>query len=552
MDRTLLFSNATGGVITGGYLFPVGFVGEERTEPPLGTRNVDFFRPLIVQLPDNLGNTSLAQVNYVGGGDELGDNGGASAAKSATHVTRDDCSLPENGMIVDAGGGETLLLDVLSNQFWQLEFDRIPSFDPNIRVEADELPNVFDIKALRLIQWDCDCTNPRLAGLYDLTGGDPVDDPSAVLNDFVDSVPNLTQEGVNVNDCQIIGIASNFLINQINLPENPRGLARVQYIHNSPDAGEIDVYVDGNRIWNDAPFQTATPFTAVVGGTHTVEIVAGSDADNSNPIFSQELTVRHDGAYIVIAHGLVNPGTGEPAFKLVVEDDVRVDALNPDNVDFFLVHGAPRLGEIDIRELDPVNNNDVIGLLANNFGFDDVVRSLSLKAGVGHNIEITTANNDRQIDVFRFELQSKMGDVITLALSGALAKANPGDTGSLTMMGVERDGDVFFPGLITADEPDVAAELPTTFELLGNYPNPFNPSTTISFDLPQTAEVTVEVIDMLGRSVMTLPAKQMEAGAKRTVEVNASNLASGAYLYRLIAKTATETMVKTGRMMLIK
>ena len=98
----------------------------------------------------------------------------------------------------------------------------------------------------------------------------------------------------------------------------------------------------------------------------------------------------------------------------------------------------------------------------------------------------------------------------------------------------------------------MAAELPTTFELLGNYPNPFNPSTTISFDLPQTAEVTVEIIDMLGRSVMTLPAKQMEAGAARTVEVNASNLASGAYLYRLIATTATETLVKTGRMMLIK
>ena len=57
---------------------------------------------------------------------------------------------------------------------------------------------------------------------------------------------------------------------------------------------------------------------------------------------------------------------------------------------------------------------------------------------------------------------------------------------------------------------------------------------------------------MLGRSVMTLPAKQLEAGAARTIEVNASNLASGAYLYRLIAKTATDTMVKTGRMMLIK
>ena len=90
------------------------------------------------------------------------------------------------------------------------------------------------------------------------------------------------------------------------------------------------------------------------------------------------------------------------------------------------------------------------------------------------------------------------------------------------------------------------------YELRGNYPNPFNPATRIQFDLPETADVTVEIIDMLGRNVMTLPARQFEAGVGRNVEVNATNLASGTYLYRVIAQTATDTMVKTGRMMLIK
>ena len=548
VDRRVEFGNATGGVITGGYLFPTGIVGEGRNDGPVGDRDVDFFRPLILQFPDDLGRAALARVNYVGLGD-VGDTPPANAAKASTVITPDDCEWPENNLIVDAGGGETLELDVLSNQFWQVEFDRIPSFDPNVRVEADELPNVFDIKSLRLIQWDCDCTNPRLAGLYDLVGPDPVDDASSALNDFIDSVPNITQEGVDVEACQIIGIASNFLINQINQPENPFGFARVQLIHNSPNGGEVDVYVDGVRVWDDARFQTATGFLPVIGGTHTVDIVPGSAADNSNPVFSQEFSVEHNTDYIVIAHGLVG---GDPGFRLVIEDNVRTEALDPDNVDFFLVHGATALGEVDIRELDAVNNNDVIGLLANNFSFDDVVRSLSLTAGVGHNIEIITSDGSDQIDVFRFELQSIAGSAVALTLTGDAAKASPGSTTALSIMGVEADGTVFFPDLITADEPDVAAELPTTFELFGNYPNPFNPSTTISFDLPQTAEVSIQIIDMLGRSVMTLPAKQMEAGAKRTVEVDASNLASGAYLYRLVAKTATETMVKTGRMMLIK
>ena len=107
-----------------------------------------------------------------------------------------------------------MTLDVLGRQFWQLEFDRIPSFDPDVRVEAADLQNLFDIKSLRLIQWECDGTNPRLAGLYDLVGGVPF----PILNEFIDGVPNVKQKGVDVNECQLFGIASNFLINPINLP----------------------------------------------------------------------------------------------------------------------------------------------------------------------------------------------------------------------------------------------------------------------------------------------------------------------------------------------
>jgi len=96
------------------------------------------------------------------------------------------------------------------------------------------------------------------------------------------------------------------------------------------------------------------------------------------------------------------------------------------------------------------------------------------------------------------------------------------------------------------------AELPETFALHGNYPNPFNPTTSISFDLPASADVEIHVIDMIGRQVMTLPATTIAAGANRTVQVNASQLASGPYFYRVIAKMESKTVVETGRMMLVK
>jgi hypothetical protein len=96
------------------------------------------------------------------------------------------------------------------------------------------------------------------------------------------------------------------------------------------------------------------------------------------------------------------------------------------------------------------------------------------------------------------------------------------------------------------------AELPETFALHGNYPNPFNPTTAINFDLPESADVEIQIIDMIGRQVMMLPATTIAAGANRTVQIDASQLASGPYFYRVIAKMESATVVETGRMMLVK
>ena len=95
-------------------------------------------------------------------------------------------------------------------------------------------------------------------------------------------------------------------------------------------------------------------------------------------------------------------------------------------------------------------------------------------------------------------------------------------------------------------------ELPETFALQGNYPNPFNPTTTVQFDLPETADVEIHVFDMVGRQVMALPSQTIQAGTKRSVQLNASQLASGSYFYRVIAKMESKTLVESGRMMLVK
>ncbi len=79
-------------------------------------------------------------------------------------------------------------------------------------------------------------------------------------------------------------------------------------------------------------------------------------------------------------------------------------------------------------------------------------------------------------------------------------------------------------------------ELPTEVTLFGNYPNPFNPQTTISFALPETAEVSLVVYDIMGREVQVLVNGTLRAGMHE-FRFKASQLPSGTYLYRLVTPT---------------
>ena len=78
-------------------------------------------------------------------------------------------------------------------------------------------------------------------------------------------------------------------------------------------------------------------------------------------------------------------------------------------------------------------------------------------------------------------------------------------------------------------------ELPTEAVLMGNYPNPFNPETTIRYALPQTGNVHLAVYDLLGHEVAVLVDEPKPAGHHAT-RFDAGDLPSGAYIYRLQAQ----------------
>lgn len=75
--------------------------------------------------------------------------------------------------------------------------------------------------------------------------------------------------------------------------------------------------------------------------------------------------------------------------------------------------------------------------------------------------------------------------------------------------------------------------VPTEFRLYENYPNPFNPMTTIRFDIPTPSNVTIDVYDIRGQRVAVLLAGEHIEPGSYQVNFDASRLSTGIYLYRI-------------------
>ncbi len=112
-------------------------------------------------------------------------------------------------------------------------------------------------------------------------------------------------------------------------------------------------------------------------------------------------------------------------------------------------------------------------------------------------------------------------------------------------------------GGVTFVEEEKTHEIPTSYFLSNNYPNPFNPSTKIKYTIPTTNNpllggvrgglITMKVYDVLGREVTTLVNESKQPG-EYEVEFNASSLSSGIYFYQLSAGD----FIQTKKMLLLK
>jgi len=112
--------------------------------------------------------------------------------------------------------------------------------------------------------------------------------------------------------------------------------------------------------------------------------------------------------------------------------------------------------------------------------------------------------------------------------------AQTGMTYAYRLISEDINGDTHELQLITVSHSLVAAaQMPTQFRLLGNYPNPFNPNTRIAFEVPDQSNITLSVFDISGRLVSTVASGVFAAGTHE-VNFDATALPSGVYFARLL------------------
>ena len=486
----------------GGYLFPVGSTVDSKT----------YYRPLILQLPVDLD---------------------AEAPITVSPTTIPSGATPEWSPIQAVTGGTSLSLDVYAPDiFWKVDLGK--DADPltsnlNLRVSADGIVNVSDVSGLRIVQWDCEWQNPRLAGRYEV-----VEAGTFAVNGYVGRAANVTQLAVDVETCSIFGIAANSIENSIHQQDFGGAISRIQFIHNAQIQAPVALSLDGVEIADALTRHSATGYLRTGAGRHEA-VIAPAGAPEAQHI-EVPFSVDADKSYALIAHGT-------PTDLKVKQIETRLASRAANMVDVIVVHGRADVGAVRVQLsniLDDPRTSKPTKLLASGLGFDRATSYQQLSPEF-HRIEVLVAGD--KVGVFDVDLAGYSGETLILNLSIKEQK--------LYLYGVDINGEEISAAVVTNVDSDIT-ELPTEFALHGNYPNPFNPSTRIQFDLPESAQVSLQVVDMLGREVMVLPAQDFEAGANRSIELNATNLASGTYLYRMIATGAESRHVKTGRMTLVK
>jgi len=182
--------------------------------------------------------------------------------------------------------------------------------------------------------------------------------------------------------------------------------ANVRVAHLSPDAPNVDVYVDGDAVLEDVPYRAVSDYLELEPGTYEVMITAAGDADTV--VFDEELEIA-EGAFTVAALGELSE-ENQPFAPAVLEDDVSDPG---DTARVRLVHASPDAPAVDVT----VGDGETVLFEGAEFG-DAATTEVP---GGEYTLEVrpATENNDGDV-VATFNVAPEAGNVYTAFAVGYL------------------------------------------------------------------------------------------------------------------------------------
>lgn len=193
--------------------------------------------------------------------------------------------------------------------------------------------------------------------------------------------------------------------------------------------------------------------------------------------------------------------------------------------------------DLKVAKIDNVNNTVVIGLIPMVYGENSALEpgsgvianlEFSIMDPTVEDIEISTTSMDNPSHDLMFVYSDENQNLVGLQPEIANISVALSEIGGSSSM------------------------LPTSYDLKQNAPNPFNPTTVLSYDLPKASQVSLEVYNVLGQNVKTLVDQFQEAGTNSVMwdgtDNGGSQVASGLYFYRLTA----DGFQATKKMMMLK
>ena len=302
--------------------------------------------------------------------------------------------------------------------------------------------------------------------------------------------------------------------------------AQVQIIHNSPYP-TVDIHVNGSLAVEDVEYRDNLGMVDL-----PVNTVVGIAPANGEVIAEFPFTLEANGNYVVVASGILD--NASHPFGLLASG-LELEAEDENSFALKVMHGVTDAPAVDIY----ANGS----LLVSDLSYGEYQGYLQVPAG-DYTIDITAHGSTESVAAFSAPLSGFGGGTGVVYASGFLGSTNPDSVFTLVLA---------TPSGYSVELPSAESELdieeilisPITFHVGQNFPNPFNPATTISYNISENSLVKINVYDLIGNKIVELFKGNKNAGI-HNISWNAKNalgqdVPGGMYLLKVEAGNLSET-----------